>query len=54
MLGGIVFLIAISPLGFGAAFPSTLILATSFVILMVKRIRFNVYEIISSRSAIKV
>jgi hypothetical protein len=50
MIGGIIFLAAITPLGFGAAFPSTLILATSFVILMNKRIQFNIYEIIYSRS----
>jgi hypothetical protein len=50
MVGGIIFLVAITPLGFGAAFPSTLILASSLVILMSKRIRFNIYEIIYSRS----
>jgi hypothetical protein len=49
MIAGIIFLAAISPLGFGAAFPSTLILATSFVVLMGKRIRFNIYEIVYSR-----
>jgi hypothetical protein len=50
MISGIVFLVAISPLGFGAAFPSTLILASALVILMFKRIKFNIYEIIYSRS----
>jgi hypothetical protein len=50
MVGGIVFLVAISPLGFGAAFPSTVILASALAILMFKRIKFNIYEIIDSRS----
>jgi hypothetical protein len=49
MIGGITFLLAISPLGFGAAFPCTLILAASFLILIGKGIRFNIYEIIYSK-----
>lgn len=49
MIGGIIFLIAISPLGFGAAFPSTLILASALIILLFKRIKFNIYEIIYLR-----
>lgn len=53
MSGGIVFLTAISPLGFGAAFPSTLILASALVILIFRGIKFNIYEIIYSRSHAK-
>jgi hypothetical protein len=49
MMGGITFLLAISPLGYGAAFPCTLILALSFLILMGKGIRFNIYQIIYSK-----
>jgi len=33
VIGGIIFLIAISPLGIGSAFPSTLLMASSLVIL---------------------
>jgi hypothetical protein len=50
IIGGVIFLGAISPLGFGAAFPSTLILASALIILLFKRIKFNIYEIIYSRS----
>lgn len=46
MVGGIFFLLAISPLGFGAAFPAPMIMALALVILMFRKIRFNVYEII--------
>ena len=53
MIGGIIFLAAISPLGFGAAFPSTLILASALVILLFKGIKFNIYEIIYSRTRAK-
>jgi hypothetical protein len=49
MFGGIIFLIAISPLGYGAAFPSTLIMASGLVILLAKKIKLNVYEIIYQR-----
>ncbi len=33
ILGGIIFLVAISPLGLGSAFPSTLLMATSLCVL---------------------
>lgn len=46
MVGGIVFLLAICPLGAGSAFPAPLIMAMGFVILMFRKIRFNIYEII--------
>jgi hypothetical protein len=46
MLAGIFFLLAISPLGFGAAFPAPMIMALALIILMFRKIRFNVYEII--------
>ena len=36
ILGGILFLIAISPLGIGSAFPSTLLMAVSLVLLYLK------------------
>lgn len=46
MLGGIVFLVAIIPFGSGSAFPAPLMLVLAFVILLSKRITFNIYEII--------
>jgi hypothetical protein len=46
MSGGILFLLAISPLGYGAAFPAPLIMSLALVILMLRKIRFNIYEII--------
>lgn len=49
MIGGIAFLLAIAPLGYGAAFPSPLIMSLALVILLSKNIRFNVYEIIYNR-----
>ena len=52
MTGGIFFLLAISPLGYGAAFPSTLIMSLAFVILMGKKIRFNIYDIIYQKASI--
>ncbi|NIM90199.1 MAG: hypothetical protein GTO17_04545 [Candidatus Aminicenantes bacterium] len=36
ILGGIVFLLAISPLGIGSAFPSTLLMAISLVLLYIR------------------
>lgn len=45
MISAVVFLIAISPLGFGSAFPAPMIMALALIILMLKRIRFNIYEI---------
>lgn len=51
MLGGIFFLLAISPLGYGAAFPATLIMSLAIVILMGKGIRFNIYDIIFQRNS---
>lgn len=49
MIGGMVFLVAICPLGFGSAFPSPLILAAAFMILLGKGIKSNVYEILTTR-----
>ena len=37
ILGGIVFLLAIAPLGIGSAFPSTLLMALSLIILYIRR-----------------
>lgn len=51
MIGGIVFLLAISPLGVGSAFPAPMIMALAIVILMKKRIRFNIYDIIYQRAS---
>lgn len=36
ILGGIIFLVAISPLGVGSAFPSTLLMAISLVLLYIR------------------
>jgi len=36
ILGGIIFLVAISPLGVGSAFPSTLLMAVSLVLLYLR------------------
>jgi len=36
ILGGIIFLVAISPLGIGSAFPSTLLMAISLVLLHIR------------------
>jgi len=44
MLAGIIFLLAIAPLGIGSAFPSSLILATALVILLRKKIDYSIYE----------
>lgn len=49
MVGGIFFLIAIAPLGIGSAFPSTLIMAMAFIILLLKKINYNIYELIRQR-----
>lgn len=46
MTGGLLFLLAISPLGYGAAFPATAIMALAFVILMYKKTTFSIYDII--------
>jgi hypothetical protein len=51
MTGGIFFLLAISPLSYGAAFPSTLILSLAFVILMGKKVRFNIYDIVYQKKS---
>jgi hypothetical protein len=50
MICGIFFLLAISPLGYGSAFPSTLIMSLAFVILIGKKIDFNIYDIIYQRA----
>jgi hypothetical protein len=44
--GGILFLLAICPLGSGAAFPAPLIMSLGLIILMFRKIRFNIYEIV--------
>ncbi|MFD1001057.1 hypothetical protein ACFQ21_17150 [Ohtaekwangia kribbensis] len=44
MVGAIIFLLAIAPLGIGSAFPSSLILATALVILLRKKIEYSIYE----------
>lgn len=49
MIGAILFLLAIAPLGMGSAFPSTLIMATAFGILLTKKIDFNIYEVVEKR-----
>lgn len=46
MIGGILFLVAISPLGYGAAFPSTLIMALAFIVLMYRKTKLNIYDAI--------
>lgn len=44
MFAGILFLVAIAPLGVGSAFPSTLILATALIILIRRKIDYSIYE----------
>lgn len=46
MIGAITFLIAIAPLGLGSAFPSTLIMASAYAILLFKKIDFSIYELV--------
>ncbi len=50
MIGGIIFLLAIAPLGIGSAFPSTLIMALAFVILLGRKIDLSIYELIRQKS----
>lgn len=52
MAGGIVFLLAISPLKYGAAFPAPLIMSLALIILMGKGIKFNLYEIIYEKRSL--
>lgn len=49
MIGAIVFLIAIAPFGEGSAFPSTLIMAIAFLILLWKKIDVNIYGLLSNK-----
>ena len=49
ILGGIVFLVAIAPLGIGSAFPSTLLMALSLVLL---HIRFKKEKVAEDRKLI--
>ena len=49
MIGGIVFLIAIAPLGVGSAFPSTLIMAVAFLILLLKKTDVNIYGLLRNK-----
>ena len=49
MIGGIVFLVAIAPLGEGSAFPSTLIMAIAFLILLFKKIDVNIYGLLRNK-----
>jgi hypothetical protein len=44
MVAAIIFLLAISPLGIGSAFPAPLILVTAFIILMRAKIEHTVYD----------
>ena len=49
MIGGMIFLFAISPLGFGSAFPATLIMGIAYVILLFTKIDRNVYDSIQRK-----
>jgi hypothetical protein len=49
MTGGIIFLLAVAPLGAGSAFPASLILALAYLILLRKRINFSLYELIRQK-----
>ena len=51
MIGAMIFLIAIAPLGYGSAFPASLLMAMALVILLSRNIRFNVYEIIYHKTS---
>lgn len=51
MIGAMVFLVAIAPLGYGSAFPSTIIMTTALVILFSRNIRFNVYEVLHHKTS---
>ncbi|SKC83571.1 hypothetical protein [Ohtaekwangia koreensis] len=44
MLAGTIFLLGIAPLGIGSAFPAPLILATSLIILIRRKIEYSIYE----------
>lgn len=50
MLAGATFLFAIAPLGYGAAFPATMMLGVAFLILVLKRIDVNIYDTILRKS----
>lgn len=49
MVGAIIFLLAIAPLGIGSAFPCTLIMAMAYVILLRKGIKRGIFEIMSEK-----
>jgi hypothetical protein len=49
MIGGVVFLLAIVPLGTGSAFPAPLMLALAYMTLLRKRIDFNIYEVLRQK-----
>lgn len=49
MAGAIVFLIAISPLGYGSAFPAPLILAAALATLLSKRIELTLFQALGRR-----
>ncbi|HEX6892687.1 MAG TPA: hypothetical protein VF141_18395, partial [Chryseolinea sp.] len=46
MAGGIIFLIGISPLDYGAAFPAPMIMAMALGILFFRHIQYSIFEII--------
>jgi hypothetical protein len=49
MIGGILFLLAIAPLGAGSAFPAPLLLLLAYLILLRKKINFSLYELIHQK-----
>lgn len=49
MIAAIVFLVAIAPLGVGSAFPSTLIMAIAFLILLWKKTDVNIYGLLRNK-----
>ncbi len=49
MIGGIIFLLAIAPLGIGSAFPCTVIIAATYGILLRKKVDVSIYELVGRR-----
>ncbi|MBS3807605.1 MAG: hypothetical protein KGY60_08895 [Bacteroidales bacterium] len=45
LTGGIIFLLAIAPLGVGSAFPATVIMATGLMVMMRKRRRKSIFGV---------
>jgi hypothetical protein len=46
LIGGIIFLLGISPLGYGSAFPSPVIFALAFAILLHRDIQFDIFKVV--------